>query len=758
MARTKKKATRRKKNNPSWSSHKGRVVGAKGQEQWLSEAEIERAVKRRILEDPVILDKLMTDFESYRAREAKALKEQEELKMMVEAERDASARKTIKERIRGLDGERKNAGRSAARVRKLINQYYSTAIRDANDRLGTIRMLPAAAEHRSQIASVERMVEAAKVGKRIRRGGPTGPRVATRGRRGESTEETVRVFADQRDDFRRLRAAIVTLEETVSSTGVSRRPAAKRASRGSSRGAAREPSPAIVKEFRGRHKSWVSAMREETLQASSKFKDRPTMASLNALIKVWRSAADGLIKIPGFKRTHALFMKVERESEDPGDIPEVQDVMRATGLDAYSARALLKLYMDARFVDIQLDGIRRSMKRGSPVTKTELRRIEERLDVIFGTVQVRAAVLTPAMARRDIKGIRTQIKEAKELGFLGDASTQSIIREDIRKLQRKYSGAKIAEWKKKDKTKILEDIKGLKAILDVAKKGVPERPRRARALAAAPTATKRKKVSKKRAKKNPRLVPDAYLDSRARHGKQETRAQEARRHSIEHSVSPAAAARRSQRAELGELPDPKAEKAERAAKRKARGGKRKIVQPGRTMKVINAQENPGRPYARDFILSAAADAQRGLGLSRADIRSVWAGKKSDFDVTYTDMRKRGLIATKDGVVVLTRAGQRPAMAMHRRWEDVAIMQANPKRKVTKKKAVRKKTPPYQLLINRCQKLWTHYCERPSKKRLEALYVHLDKMKASTSQKAKAERSRCLRAANAEAKRLKYKRK
>ena len=77
-------------------------------------------------------------------------------------------------------------------------------------------------------------------------------------------------------------------------------------------------------------------------------------------------------------------------------------------------------------------------------------------------------------------------------------------------------------------------------------------------------------------------------------------------------------------------------------------------------------------------------------------------------------------------------------------------------KVAKKKATRKKTPPYQLLINRCHKLWTHYCERPSKKRLEAIYVHLDKKKESTSKKVATERRRCLRAANAEAKRIKLK--
>jgi hypothetical protein len=75
-----------------------------------------------------------------------------------------------------------------------------------------------------------------------------------------------------------------------------------------------------------------------------------------------------------------------------------------------------------------------------------------------------------------------------------------------------------------------------------------------------------------------------------------------------------------------------------------------------------------------------------------------------------------------------------------------------KKKATKKKAARK-TPPYQLLINRCRKLWDHYCERPSKKRLKEVLEHLEEMKASTSKKVKEERSACLRIANKEARRL-----
>lgn len=61
------------------------------------------------------------------------------------------------------------------------------------------------------------------------------------------------------------------------------------------------------------------------------------------------------------------------------------------------------------------------------------------------------------------------------------------------------------------------------------------------------------------------------------------------------------------------------------------------------------------------------------------------------------------------------------------------------------------------LIQGCQLKWESYCERPSKKRLKAVFDHLETMKASKSAKVKSERRRCLRVANLEAKRLKMKR-
>ena len=81
---------------------------------------------------------------------------------------------------------------------------------------------------------------------------------------------------------------------------------------------------------------------------------------------------------------------------------------------------------------------------------------------------------------------------------------------------------------------------------------------------------------------------------------------------------------------------------------------------------------------------------------------------------------------------------------------------NPKKKKKAPKKKRKGSTPASSLINRCQKLWDEYCDKPTKKRLRAVLEHLDKMKTSTSKTVKAERSQCLRVANREAKRLKLK--
>jgi len=84
---------------------------------------------------------------------------------------------------------------------------------------------------------------------------------------------------------------------------------------------------------------------------------------------------------------------------------------------------------------------------------------------------------------------------------------------------------------------------------------------------------------------------------------------------------------------------------------------------------------------------------------------------------------------------------------------VGAKAAKSKKSNAKKKRT-KKTPDWQRLIRRCQKLWEHYCERPSKKRLQDVIKHLETMKQSSSKKVLDERKLCIRAVNKEKKRWK----
>ncbi len=64
---------------------------------------------------------------------------------------------------------------------------------------------------------------------------------------------------------------------------------------------------------------------------------------------------------------------------------------------------------------------------------------------------------------------------------------------------------------------------------------------------------------------------------------------------------------------------------------------------------------------------------------------------------------------------------------------------------------RARSNPLPPPVIQCQSLWEGYCDRPSKKRLKEVFVHLETMKGSRSKKVQEERRRCLRVANLEAK-------
>lgn len=70
---------------------------------------------------------------------------------------------------------------------------------------------------------------------------------------------------------------------------------------------------------------------------------------------------------------------------------------------------------------------------------------------------------------------------------------------------------------------------------------------------------------------------------------------------------------------------------------------------------------------------------------------------------------------------------------------------------TKMKRVAK--PGARGLIKKCRSLWDKYCEKSNKTNLRAVLKHLDAMKESDAKTVASERTKCLRVANQEAKRL-----
>lgn len=147
-----------------------------------------------------------------------------------------------------------------------------------------------------------------------------------------------------------------------------------------------------------------------------------------------------------------------------------------------------------------------------------------------------------------------------------------------------------------------------------------------------------------------------------------------------------------------------------------------------------------------------------------------AGKKpSDFD-------KRQLKKGTKVELEHTSAGKKPStkdleiareIAMDHLMEDplyyeklAKIEKHKSKKKTSKKKSGKKKTTKRRprkknpSLIKKCRASWDHYCERPNKTRLKAVFKCLEEMKGSKVKTVQSERRSCLRTAKAEAKRLK----
>ena len=146
-------------------------------------------------------------------------------------------------------------------------------------------------------------------------------------------------------------------------------------------------------------------------------------------------------------------------------------------------------------------------------------------------------------------------------------------------------------------------------------------------------------------------------------------------------------------------------------------------------------------------------APKEIAALEADIEAVASGFHAR-DKTQWSTRDEKAIAEDIRNLKAVAAAMAPAKG--RPKHPTRLKTGNPKKKAKKKKTARKTTPAWQRLIRRCQKLWEHYCERPSKKRLQDVLKHMETMKQSTTKKVVDEYEVCLRAVNKEKKRWKLK--
>lgn len=575
--------------------------------------ELEAAARSVMSKSNAVLDQKFADLKEVR-------KEQKQYESMLEKERDAAAKKSLKEAA-------KVAGADADRLRREIDMHFSRAIKDVEGVVKRVRAMPGAAAHKAHISKVHREVEAMKK-----------PRKA---------------FRDLRDRVRELRASGVTLEGMVKSAKA--KTPKRKVVRPAKRGAVKI-GHVSADAFSESYVLWAEAAESELMVALDAFTNRPTTKSYMALATLWKSASRQLMAIPGMKATKVVFDRMEGE----GDTPGIADIIDGVNVDRGTARRLRRLYDDWKFIDVQLKTTNRRIMRGEPVTKTELRRIEIRLGSIFKLMKFESDIVTPAMARGDIREVRAEIKEAKDGDFLHSRSTQKFLLKKIEAMRAKYAAASKG-WPMRDRKKISEDLGGLRAMVVVRSSAIQEAPRRKR-KAQAKLALSPAKVTKARGRK-----------SNPKRGMTFTK--------FAHWLN-----------------TPESETTSKAQK-------------------------------VDYLKSAAQWEDYGA-VSPAEMREAKAIVSARSNPKKNPKKKAAKKVTKKKVAK--------------------------KKKAAKRKTAKK--PEWQRSISLCQKRWEHYCKRPSKKRLEAVYVHMDKMKESKSKKVAAERSKCMRVANSEAKKLKYKRK
>jgi len=409
--------------------------------------------------------------------------------------------------------------------------------------------------------------------------------------------------------------------------------------------------------------------------------------------------------------------------------------------------------------DVLMRVVSRKKARGEDVSKN-LRRLKKMIDDIEVVMRERPMRLTAAQANRMLSALRKDLipylpTERKKRAGIAVQRAKLIEVADFRKRLNDIKSAiqgQTEEWDTEDRRLVRENIRELESAITVISptKGAPAK---YRIPASAISKRNPKKKAKKKAVKKKATKKKA---GKKRKGPPPLPASARKRVTKRRSNPSTKTKYRNQTIEIIDLTDTVIGPGEAWMYEISGPAIKKAMQTDDTWAYPirpDATEQDGYHSKRD----ALEDARSAIDMAFNIIQygSVW-----EYDAAQREERGPPLEPERKVPEGLFHSGIMEFKNPKKKAKKKAAKKKATKKRVskrkTKKKTSRAVTPEWQRLIRRCQKLWDHYCERPGKKRLQDVLKHIEKMKDSTSKKVLDERKKCLRAAKAEAKRLKLK--
>lgn len=470
-----------------------------------------------------------------------------------------------------------------------------------------------------------------------------------------------------------------------------------------------------------------------------------------------------VVRRPGQKVSQLSQRKAQEAEFVAAAVAEWQKVRRHAKKDP-------RLEEDVEWIDAQLRSIPIKFRRGESVRR-DIARVMRRIKDVHNRSKPRKQLKTYAQARKGLRDFVVAIGEYSQEDVT--AAGVDRIQNELEKFARQFTPKAKAEWKKEDARQFATDLRKVRKGLDMLR---PKRGRKKNPcvglhfhgkdaddlLKALEGSAERqtKKVKKNPSKKKKGPVKKAAAKTK-KAAKKATRAvKKVAKKTSRSTKSAVRSFKKTWKKNPASLADAYAIQIQRMDTAELRRERKKWE------RWIEKSEDPVKEFGRTglkTLKNAIAHADRELA-SRARKANPadtytglarWLGTREAAE--STDQTK---LTKSEKMAILLEACEEERYghctpAEFRKAKAIIGRQANPKKKASKK-STRKKATPATTLIKRCQKLWETYCEKPTKKNLRAVLAHLDKMKESKAESVKKERSRCLRVANKEAKRLKMK--